>query len=96
MSRPGSRKKISVTEGKARFLELVREVERGRVIEITKHGKTIACLAPADEAKAEPPLFGFGKVRILGDIVSPLGDADWTFDELNIKPRLLKASEPKE
>ena len=62
---------------KAKCLELMDEVARtGEVITITKRGKPVARLAPiVDTTK---PLFGFmeGKIKIVGDIVSPI-DVEW-------------------
>ncbi|GLS34219.1 prevent-host-death family protein [Mesorhizobium albiziae] len=45
-------KTIQASEAKAKFSALLSEVERGEVIEITRHGKTIARIVPeADEAE---------------------------------------------
>ena len=38
---------VATTEAKARFAELLREVEYGQSIAITRHGKTVARLIPA-------------------------------------------------
>jgi len=40
-------KKIQTTEAKARLADLLRMVERGETVAITRHGKTIAHLVPA-------------------------------------------------
>ena len=40
-------RKIQATEAKARLSDLLRTVERGESIAITRHGKTIAHLVPA-------------------------------------------------
>ncbi|MDP3895444.1 MAG: type II toxin-antitoxin system prevent-host-death family antitoxin, partial [Mesorhizobium sp.] len=42
---------IAATEAKSRFSELIGDVERGAVIDVTRHGKVIARLGPpvADE-----------------------------------------------
>ena len=42
---------MTATEVKARILALLDEVGRGETIEITKHGRTIARLVPAQGAK---------------------------------------------
>lgn len=42
-------RKIAATELKANLAALLGDVERGEVIEITRHGKTIARLAPQTE-----------------------------------------------
>ena len=41
-------KTIAATELKARLSEFLGDVERGEVINVTRHGKTIARLAPPD------------------------------------------------
>ena len=47
-------REIQSTEAKARFSELLRNVEHGETIAITRHGKTVAHLIPArDQEQAE-------------------------------------------
>ena len=44
---------ISVTELKARLLEIIREVERdGTVVEVERHGRVVARIVPAAPASA--------------------------------------------
>jgi prevent-host-death family protein len=40
------------SEAKAKWAELLNEVERGRTIRITRHGKTIARLVPEAEGRS--------------------------------------------
>ncbi len=40
-------RKITATNAKARLLALLDEVEQGEEVEITRHGRTVARLAPA-------------------------------------------------
>ena len=40
---------VQATQAKVRLAELLRTVERGETIAITRHGKTIAHLVPAEE-----------------------------------------------
>ena len=40
-------REIQATEAKARLAELLRNVEHGETIAITRHGKTVAHLVPA-------------------------------------------------
>jgi prevent-host-death family protein len=40
------------SEAKARWAELLDEVERGRTVRITRHGKTIARVVPEAEVRA--------------------------------------------
>jgi prevent-host-death family protein len=45
---------ISVTELKARCLEIIRQVERdGKVVEIARRGEVVARLLPANAAAAD-------------------------------------------
>lgn len=47
-------REIQSTEAKARFAELLRDVEQGEEVAITRHGKTIAHIVPAqDREQAE-------------------------------------------
>lgn len=63
---------------KTKCLELVEEVAvKGGTIVVTKHGKPVAQIASAT-ATARPTLRGFykGKMKIVGDIISPI-DVEW-------------------
>lgn len=44
---------ISTTELKAKLSEILGDVERGDVIEVTRHGKTIARIEPANDDERE-------------------------------------------
>lgn len=58
---------------KAHCLKVMDEVQRKReTIVITKHGKPVVKIVPADQDKDE--IYGFlkGKVKIVGDVVSPI------------------------
>ncbi len=47
-------REVQSTEAKARFAEILRNVEQGETIAITRHGKTVAHLVPArDQEQAE-------------------------------------------
>ena len=47
-------REIQSTEAKARFAEILRNVEHGETVAITRHGKTVAHLVPArDRERAE-------------------------------------------
>jgi prevent-host-death family protein len=41
-------KTIPATEAKAKFSAILSDVERGEVVDITRHGKTIARILPAE------------------------------------------------
>jgi len=65
-------KKISAGKFKATCLRLMDEVQSTRVpLIITKNGRPVAKLVPADEPVKD--IFGFmrGMVEIVGDIESP-------------------------
>jgi len=70
--------KIAAGKFKAQCLKLMDDVQRERqTVVITKRGKPVAKLVPADSAP-ERSIFGFlqGQARIIGDIVSPTG-VEW-------------------
>lgn len=57
---------VSTTEAKARLAELLRAVERGETIAITRHGKAIAHVVPvqaADRAEREQAMADFLRIR---------------------------------
>ncbi len=66
---------IAAGKFKATCLQLLDAAKQGESITITKHGKPVARLVPPQAAEEKPfvPLLGLmkGKVKILGDIVSP-------------------------
>ncbi len=75
---------VPAGEFKARCLKLMDEInEQGGELIITKHGKPVAKLVPADRPAKPQPMFGFmeGSVKIHGDIVAPL-DVDWESDKI--------------
>ena len=74
---PGGTRTMKASEFKAKCLQLMDEVaDEGTEIVITKHGKPVSRLVPY----REPPksLFGAGRgrMRIVGDIISPV-DVEW-------------------
>lgn len=44
---------IPVSEAKARFSELLGDVERGEIVEVTRHGKSIARIVPMHAESAD-------------------------------------------
>ena len=67
---------------KAKCLKLMDEVQKyHKEIVITKFGKPVAKLVPADETKPKSP-FGFlkGSVIIKGDIIAPIRER-WEANE---------------
>ena len=68
---------IPAGEFKNRCLALMDEVnETGEEIVITKHGKPVSRLVPAEESK--PQMWGRNRdqIRIVGDIMSPVVPAE--------------------
>lgn len=71
-------RRIAAGKFKAQCLAIMDEVQAKReTVVITKRGKPIAKLSPVE--KETDDIFGFmkGKIKILGDIVSPLPPEDW-------------------
>ena len=74
-------RQIAAGEFKAKCLHLLDEVRQSRTeIVITKRGRAVARLLPANEDL--PSIFGRmrGSAEILGDIVAPVGEK-WNVDE---------------
>ncbi|HEV7877890.1 type II toxin-antitoxin system prevent-host-death family antitoxin [Bradyrhizobium sp.] len=46
-------KHIQASEAKAKFSELLDQVERGETIAITRHGRIVARITPDEEAKRQ-------------------------------------------
>lgn len=71
---------IKASEFKAKCLKIMDEVSQsGEEVVITKNGKPVSKLVPFQK-KDRAPIFGMykGKIKILGDITSPVGDInDW-------------------
>lgn len=66
-------KKMAAGAFKVHCLRVMDEVRKKReTIVITKHGKPVVKIVPADQDKDE--IYGFlkGKVKIVGDVVSPI------------------------
>ena len=71
---------ISAAEFKARCLELMDSVARtGSSVVVTKRGKPIATLGPVRPRRRSAYGFLKGRIKILGDIISPI-DVKWDAD----------------
>jgi len=72
-------KQIPAGEFKAQCLAIMdRVMQSGEPVVITKHGKPVVKLVPAEKQADE--IFGYmaGKVKIVGDIVGPITPLkDW-------------------
>ncbi len=74
-------KRIAAAEFKARCLSLMDDVQRTRqTVVITKRGKPVAQLVPVPAAKSDFIGRLKGKIRIVGDIESPVMPPEtWTY-----------------
>lgn len=73
-------REIQAGQFKQQCLRLMDEVATTRQpLVVTKHGKPIVKLVPADDAPGTSFGAMAGTVTILGDIVAPVGDA-WDAD----------------
>jgi prevent-host-death family protein len=69
---------IQASEFKAKCLALMDGVATtGEVLVITKNGKPLVELRPYMGGKANSPFGLHPQLAILGDIISPIEDADW-------------------
>jgi prevent-host-death family protein len=76
---------VTAAEFKAKCLRLMDEVaKRGTPLVITKRGKPIAKLVPVEDKPIDPFGCMAGTVKILGDIISPIDEDEWTGDADNI------------
>jgi prevent-host-death family protein len=70
---------IAISEFKAKCLAILERVEKTKEsIRITRHGKPVAEVIPATRTVDRAAWIGSlkGKIKILGDIVSPVIDLD--------------------
>jgi prevent-host-death family protein len=70
---------VPISEFKAKCLALLEQVNKTKQpIRITRHGKPVAEVIPATETVDRAAWIGSlkGKIKILGDIVSPVIDLD--------------------
>lgn len=72
---------ISVSNLKAKLLEIVREVEKGKAFRITKAGRPVALLSPTTLSNL--PAVNFAKIKVTGDLDLETGE-HWTFDAENL------------
>ena len=75
--------RVNVTELRQHLPNYLQQVQNGEEIEITVHGKVIARLSPVEDKQesAHKRLETLrGKGYIVGDIISPIEDVEWTAD----------------
>jgi prevent-host-death family protein len=76
---------ITAAEFKAKCLRLMDEVAKRRApLVITKRGKPIAKLVPVDDQPIDPFGCMAGTIKIVGNIVDPIDDLEWTGDADNV------------
>jgi prevent-host-death family protein len=69
---------IQASEFKARCLALMDSVaSTGEVWVVTKNGRPVAELRPYSGGRDDSPFGMHRSVQILGDIISPIEDAEW-------------------
>ena len=76
---------VAAAEFKAKCLRLIDEVAKRRnPLVITKRGKPLVKLVPISDEPID--IFGrmAGKIKIVGDIISPVDENEWTGDADNI------------
>jgi prevent-host-death family protein len=69
-------KNVPATEAKAKFSELLDEVERGERVEITRRGRVIARLIPAEEASESDKKRAFAEIRALRERLPRIPQAE--------------------
>lgn len=85
MAKRHDQRRVPAAQFKAECLRLLDEVaQQRRPIIVTKRGKPVAKLVPADQEPIDPFGCMAGTARICGDIISPIEDAGWTGDEDNV------------
>jgi len=75
--------RVNVTELRQHLSSYLQQVRNGEEIEITVHDKVIARLSPVQDQQeaAHQRLETLrGKGYIVGDIISPIEDVEWTAD----------------
>lgn len=69
---------IQASEFKAKCLALMdRVANSGETLVVTKNGKPVAELRPYTGGRAGSPFGLHRKLRITGDIISPVAENDW-------------------
>ncbi|MDE0349812.1 MAG: type II toxin-antitoxin system prevent-host-death family antitoxin [Gammaproteobacteria bacterium] len=72
-------RQVAATEAKARLAELLREVEYGGTVAITRHGRTVAHLTPPRDQERETRQAAVARFRAWRERRRPVG---MTTDEI--------------
>ena len=68
---------IAVSVLRSKIMNVLKEVEVGSTINITSRGKVVARLVPPEMNKkiARDKLAALRKTAVIGDVISPVGEA---------------------
>ncbi len=69
-------KEISLAEAKATLSECIRDVERGDAVVITRHGRRVAAIVPAEDLDQFLRLRSVGPNKGLASLVGTLENPD--------------------
>ena len=73
---------VSTAEAKNRLPELIRAVEEGEVVVITRHGRPVAQLGPPPPGRRKPVLGGMkGRIRLLPGWDDPISEEELLGEE---------------
>ncbi|HEY1751182.1 MAG TPA: type II toxin-antitoxin system prevent-host-death family antitoxin [Caulobacteraceae bacterium] len=73
-------KEVGVLEAKTHFSALLDEVAAGEEVTITRHGKPLARLVPADAGRARPGPEAAARIRAVRDEMARLYGIEEDFD----------------
>ncbi|KAA6465493.1 type II toxin-antitoxin system prevent-host-death family antitoxin [Acidobacteria bacterium AB60] len=63
---------IHASEAKTQLLRILDDVEKGKTVVITRHGKRIARISPEPEVDRERAMRAFASIRALRALNSPV------------------------
>ena len=74
---------INVTELRKHLPSYLKRVARGEQIRVISNGKVLARIVPEDDpaAAARKRLEALRGTMVVGDIVTPIDDVEWSADE---------------
>ena len=74
---------VNVTELRKHLPSYLKRVARGEQIRVISNGKVLARIVPEDDpaAAARKRLEALRGTMVVGDIVSPIDDVEWSADE---------------
>ena len=81
------RKALSVAEAKATLSDAIRDVEAGTTVLITRHGKAVAALVPAEDVNTLERLRSAGPQQGLASIAGGWEDSAEVISAIAASPR---------